>query len=170
MVQSMPSQINGELLVLNEEFKTAVGKFPTGVTVISTSLDNRLWGFTANSFTSVSLDPKLVSFCLNKEAGCFDIFKEAPYFAISILSSKQADLSRHFASRLDKKYDSIDYMIGEFSKAPLLTDSVAFIECKKYNQFECGDHYIFIGEVGKTSIDNSKSPLLYFAKSYLEIK
>jgi flavin reductase (DIM6/NTAB) family NADH-FMN oxidoreductase RutF len=166
----MPWQKNGELLVLNEEFKAAVGKFPTGVTVISTAHDNRLWGFTANSFTSVSLEPRLVSFCLNKEAGSFNIFKETQHFAISILSSKQSDLSTHFASRLEDKYDTIDYTIGEFSKAPLLTSSVSFIECKKYKQFECGDHFIFVGEVGKTFIDSTKSPLLYFAKSYLEIK
>ncbi len=154
----------------SDEFKVAVGKFPTGVTVISAAHNNQLWGFTANSFTSVSLEPRLISFCLNKQAGSFKVFEVAEYFAVSILASDQANLSTHFASRKTDKFDSIDHNIGEYSKAPLLNGSVAFVECKKYDQFECGDHDIFIGEVGRTYIDDTKSPLLYFAKSYTEVK
>ncbi len=154
----------------NEEFKAAVGKFPTGVTIFSTSYDDKLWGFTANSFNSVSLEPRLISFCLNKEAGSFDVFRETSHFAVSILSSDQASLSTHFASRISDKFDSVEYRIGEYSNAPLLNGAISFIECKKYNQFECGDHFIFIGEVGKIAIDETKSPLLYFAKSYTELK
>ena len=98
----------------SEEFKAAVGKFPTGVTVVSTSYEGKLWAFTANSFTSVSLEPSLISFCLDKAATSFKIFKESPYFAISILSSDQADLSVHFASHLLNKFHSIKYKIGEY--------------------------------------------------------
>ena len=163
-------QKNGELLVLNEDFKAAVGKFPTGVTVISTSHNDQLWGFTANSFTSVSLEPRLISFCLNKEAGSFEVFTQVSHFAVSILASNQSELSTHFASRQADKFASADYSVGEFSKAPLLSGSVAFIECKKYAQFECGDHDIFVGEVGQISINETKSPLLYFAKAYTEVK
>lgn len=154
----------------NEEFKAAVGKFPTGVTIVSTSHDDQLWGFTANSFTSVSLEPRLISFCLNKSAGSFDVFRGTSHFAVSILSSDQASLSTHFASRISNKFDSVEYRIGEYSNAPLLNGAVSFIECKKHDQFECGDHFIFIGEVGKISIDETKSPLLYFAKSYTELR
>jgi flavin reductase (DIM6/NTAB) family NADH-FMN oxidoreductase RutF len=156
--------------VLNEDFKAAVGKFPTGVTVISTSHNDQLWGFTANSFTSVSLEPRLISFCLNKQAGSFEVFSQASHFAVNILASNQSELSTHFASRQTDKFASVYYDIGKFSKAPLLNGSVAFIECKKYAQFECGDHDIFIGEVETISIDETKSPLLYFAKSYTEVK
>lgn len=154
----------------SEEFKAAVGKFPTGVTVVSTSYEGKLWAFTANSFTSVSLEPSLISFCLDKAATSFKIFKESPYFAISILSSDQADLSVHFASHILNKFHSIKYKIGEYSNAPLINGAISFIECKKYDQFECGDHFIFVGEVKKIYIDETKSPLLYFAKTYLELK
>jgi len=156
--------------VLNDDFKAAVGKFPTGVTIISTSHNDKLWGFTANSFTSVSLEPRLISFCLNKSAGSFEVFTQTSHFAISILSNHQSELSTHFASKQTDKFASVYYTIGEFSKAPLLNGAVAFIECKKYAQFECGDHDIFVGEVKKVSIDEAKSPLLYFAKSYTEVK
>lgn len=154
----------------SEEFKAAVGKFPTGVTVISTSYEGKMWAFTANSFTSVSLEPSLISFCLEKAATSFKVFKESPYFAVSILSSDQADLSVHFASHSLDKFNSIEYRIGEYSNAPLINGAISFIECKKYDQFECGDHFIFVGEVKKIYIDETKSPLLYFAKTYLELK
>lgn len=161
---------SGGLLVQNEEFKSAVGKFPTGVTVISTSHDNKLWGFTANSFVSVSLDPSLVSFCLNRESGSFKAFREAEYFAVNILASNQAGISKHFTRRGFDKFKNINYKISSFSNLPLISDAICIIECKKYKEFECGDHFIFVGEVMKTKIDDKKLPLLYFARSYPEFK
>ena len=154
----------------SEEFKAAVGKFPTGVTVVSTSYGGKLWAFTANSFTSVSLEPRLISFCLDKAASSFKFFKKSSHFAVSILSSDQMALSIHFASHIRDKFHSIEYKIGEYSNAPLIKGAISYVECKKYNQFECGDHFIFVGEVKKIYIDETKSPLLYFAKSYLELK
>ena len=156
----------------SEEFKAAVGKFPTGVTVISTSYKDKLYAFTANSFTSVSLKPSLISFCLDKNANSFDIFYQCSYFAVSILSSDQAYLAGHFASHSLKnrnKFCFVKYTLGKYSKAPLINGAISIIECKKYNQFECGDHFIFIGQVKKIDIDKTKSPLLYFCKTYLEL-
>jgi len=156
--------------VQNEIFKEAVGKFPTGITVISTTYGDKLWGFTANSFTSVSLSPSLISFCLNKEAGSFEAFKATDNFGISILSANQADISRHFATHIEDKFTDINHKIGAVYGAPLISGAVAFIECEKYNAFECGDHFIFVGKAVATKVDRAKSPLLYFAKSYLNIK
>ena len=156
--------------MLSEEFKAAVGKFPTGVTVITASHNDKLWGFTANSFTSVSLDPNLISFCLDKKAASFEAFKELSHFAVNILSSNQADLSSNFARTREDKFAGVSYKAGKFSKAPIINGSISFIECKKYDQIDCGDHYIFIGEALNTSIDETKTPLLYFAKSYTELK
>ncbi len=154
----------------SKEFKEAVGKFPTGITVISTAYNNKLWGFTANSFVSVSLSPFLVSFCINKQAGSVEAFKSADHFAISVLSEDQSDISNHFASYKEDKFAEIRHDIGDASKVPLVFGAVSFIECKKYNMFECGDHFIFVGEVIATKVDKTKSPLLYFARSYLNIK
>ena len=154
----------------NEEFKEAVGKFPTGITVISTSYDGKLWGFTANSFVSVSLTPPLVSFCLNKESGSFKAFNETEHFAINILASEQVGTSKHFAHKGVDKFLNIQHEISDLFGDPLISGAVCSIECTKYKQFECGDHLIFVGEVIKTKIDQSKSPLLYFAKSYKEIQ
>jgi len=152
--------------VQNEEFKKAVGCFPTGVAVITTSNADKLWGFTANSFASVSLDPPLISFCLNKESASFTAFDNATTFAISVLSSDQSEISKHFAQKRMDKFANIDYKIGNFSKSPLITGAKCFLECKKYDQFECGDHYIFVGKVMSTNINEEKSPIVYFAKTY----
>ena len=154
----------------NEEFKGAVGKFPTGVTVVSASYDGKLWGFTANSFTSVSLSPPLISFCLNKESGSFEAFSSAPCFAVNILSGKQADIAQQFSHRGLDKFANVEYRLGTFADSPLILGAICSIECKKYEQFKCGDHLIIIGEVMQTTINNKLSPLLYYAKSYLEIK
>lgn len=156
--------------MIDKDFKAAVGKFPTGVVVASANYDDGLYGFTANSFVSVSLSPHLISFCLSKKSRSFEAFNNTSSFAVSILSGDQEEISKHFATAITNKFDGIDYKIGSVSKSPLIMGAVCFIECKKYTQFECGDHFIFVGQVIKTEIDNSKSPLLYFAKSYQEIK
>lgn len=161
---------SGDYLVRSEEFKEAVGKFPTGVAIISTANNGNLWGFTANSFVSVSLSPPLVSFCLDKESGSFEAFSRAEYFAVSILANDQADIAKHFAHKSSDKFLNIDHKIMDFSGTPLVVGAVCFIECRKYNQFECGDHFIFVGEVMKTTINDKKSPLLYFAKTYQEMQ
>lgn len=153
-----------------EEFKKAVGKFPTGVCVITTSFNDILWGFTANSFVSVSLAPPLVSFCLNKKAGSFDAFIGSKYFSISILSCNQQEMAKQFSRSIPDKFTNVDYQLGAESKTPLITGAASFIQCKKFKELECGDHFIFIGEVVQIAVDENKSPLLYFAKSYREMK
>jgi flavin reductase (DIM6/NTAB) family NADH-FMN oxidoreductase RutF len=157
-------------LIHVEEFKKAVGKFPTGVCVITTAVDGLLWGFTANSFVSVSLAPPLVSFCLNKEAGSFGAFIRSKYFLVNILASDQQKIAEHFAYSLPDKFANIDYQLALESKLPFIAGAASFIECKEFKKIECGDHFIFVGEVVKINVDENKSPLLYFAKSYREIK
>lgn len=153
----------------SEEFKKAVGCFPTGVSVISTAHRDKLWGFTANSFVSVSLDPPLISFCLSKGSRSFTAFKEVKNFGVSILSNDQGDIAKNFAQKKVDKFSNVNYIISELSKSPLIVGATCFLECAKYEQFSCGDHDIFIGKVISTKIDDSKSPIVYFAKSYLKI-
>ena len=156
----------------NEEFKAAVGKYPTGISVVSTKYNNRFYGFTANSFTSVSLEPALISFCLNIKAGSFDAFLNAKYFAVSILSSDQVDIAVRFASSNINKFQDIDFTENNFG-VPLINNALSCIECEKYKQIECGDHYIFVGKALKVKINNDPdaSPsLIYHKKSYREMK
>ena len=153
-----------------DEFKKAVGKFPTGVCVISTFSNNRLWGFTANSFVSVSLSPPLISFCLDQNSESFNAFSCAEYFSVNILGHDQENISKHFSYKSENKFLTIDYLPNYYMETPLIIGAASFLGCKKNQQIECGDHFIFVGDVQKTQIDNAKDPLVYFAKSYRAIK
>jgi len=157
---------NGEFPVRQNEYKAAAGKYPTGVTIISTVHNKAEFGFTANSFTSVSLEPPVVSFCLNTKAGSIEGFQESYYFAASILAADQSDVSNHFASHIINKFDGIDHYYAPNSGCPIINGAVSYIECKKLNMYEVGDHMIFTGEVLAVKVCNDKQPLLYFARGY----
>ena len=155
-----------------EEFKAAVGKYPTGVTVVSTKYNNKFYGFTANSFTSVSLEPALISFCLSIKAVSFDAFLNTRNFVVNVLSSNQADIAARFASSVPNKFQNIDFIENSFG-VPLISNVLSSIECETYKQIESGDHYIFIGKVLKVQINrdlDAKPPLIYYGKSYRELK
>lgn len=154
----------------SEQFKQAVGKFPTGVCVITTSNSDKLWGFTANSFVSVSLTPPLISFCLNTDAASLEAFKNSKFFVVNILSSTQETIAKNFAKPAKDKFANVNYKIDDYTQSPYLIDSASILFCRKKEQIICGDHYIFIGEVTDTQIDENKNPLLYFARSFREIK
>lgn len=162
----MSLNASGEFLVHQNEYKLAVGKYPTGVTVISTIHDKILFGFTANSFTSVSLDPPIVSFCLSLNSGSLDGFKNNDHFAVSILASDQENISDRFASRVNDKFENVDYFHGQNSNCPIVSGAVSYIECKKLQMIKAGDHMIFTGQVLSVKICNDKQPLLYFARGY----
>ena len=156
----------------SDQFKAAVGKYPTGVCVISTKYNNKLYGFTANSFASVSLDPALISFCLNKKAGSFSAFLNSPYFVVNILADNQSQVAKRFSSSVANKFQDLDYKENDFG-ITIISGALSFIECEKYNQIECGDHYIFVGKALKATINNdinNKSPLVYYGKTYMELK
>ncbi|WP_316355239.1 flavin reductase family protein [Candidatus Trichorickettsia mobilis] len=147
-----------------------MGCLPTGITIVSTSYDGQLLGFTANSFTSVSLSPPLILFCLNKNAGSIAAFQSSNVFAISILAANQAELSKHFSTSQPNKFSSVNHQIGKITNCPLIIDAVCWVECKKYQEYEGGDHLIFVGEVLNTTINNDQQPLVYFSKNYRELK
>lgn len=153
-------------VVDSEQFKASMGKLPTGVTVISTVLSNELFGFTANSFTSVSLKPPLVSFCLNKAAGSLEAFRKSSNFAVSVLAENQSVLAKHFSTGQSDKFHNQDYQLGSVSNCPLINGAICWIECEKVSEYNGGDHIIFIGKVIKVKINNNLKPLIYFARGY----
>lgn len=147
------------------DYKAVVGKYPTGVTVISTKYHETIFGFTSNSFTSVSLEPPIVSFCLNKKSGSLAAFKASEHFAVSILAFDQGDIANHFASSSIDKFGMVQNYQA-ISGCPIVDGAVSYVDCKKLNMFEVGDHVIFTGEALEVKICNDKKPLLYFARSY----
>lgn len=131
-----------------KQLREALGSFATGVTVITTvTPQGQRIGLTANSFTSVSLDPPLVLWSLNKNSANLDVFRRASHFAVNVLSSKQEDLCFRFAQRTEgDRFDGVRLAPSQLA-LPLLEDSLAQFECSKYDEHDAGDHVMFLGHV-----------------------
>lgn len=146
-------------------FRHALGNFATGITVMTaTSADGSRVGVTANSFNSVSLDPPLILWSIEKTSSSFAVFEAASHFAVNVLAADQMNLSNHFAKRSEDKFADIKYAEGA-GKAALLDDCAAIFQCERYNVIEGGDHWIIIGKVIVFD-DAGKAPLLYHQGSY----
>ncbi|MEM6639812.1 MAG: flavin reductase family protein [Pseudomonadota bacterium] len=145
--------------------RNALGTFATGVTVVTTVDDGgQHWGFTANSFTSVSLDPPLVLFCLTHQAESMPAFAHASSFIVNVLASEQEAISNLFASRGVDKFAEVDFQPGETGCARI-TGAVAWFECAMTQKIDAGDHAIFIGRVLDYG-SNDADPLAYCRGRY----
>lgn len=152
------------------EFRKALGCFATGVTVITTlDHDGDPVGITANSFTSLSLDPPLVLFCLDRKSMSFEAFHRNRHFAVNVLRSTQEQLSRNFARSGPDKWNGIPYEKWE-TGCPILAETIAALECDVDQVFEGGDHVILIGKVRRIRFeDGDGQPLLYYRGKYARI-
>jgi 3-hydroxy-9,10-secoandrosta-1,3,5(10)-triene-9,17-dione monooxygenase reductase component len=147
-----------------EEIRTALGRFATGVTVVTTAVDGRRLGFTANSFASVSIAPPLVSWNHRRAAYRVADFLAAEHFAIHVLSIDQQEISRQFAAPLGERFAGLPVDEG-IGGVPLIGDCSATFECRKWATLEAGDHIIFVGEVLRYRHDDLP-PLLFHGGSY----
>lgn len=146
-------------------FREALGCFATGVTVITTcDAAGELVGFTANSFTSVSLDPPLVLFNLNRQANSLPVFEGCAHFAVNVLAEHQADLSSRFASAAHDKWHGIAFELGA-EGCPILDGALAVLECAVHAVHDGGDHRIFIGRVLRMRAAEGR-PLLFCRGAY----
>ncbi len=149
------------------DFRRALGAFPTGVTVV-TSRDpaGQPRGFTANSFTSVSLAPPLLSVCVAESAASAAIFSAAPAFAITVLGNRQQDVSALFASKAADKFTRAAWREGALGM-PLIEGGVAWFVCRREQTVRAGDHFLLLGEVvayGHTP----EEPLGYCRGAYVD--
>lgn len=120
------------------------------------------FGMTINSFTSVSLNPPLVSFCIDNKSANLNYFKKNRFFSLNILSDQQKDLAIAFATpKNSAKWDVEPYFFGKKGN-PIFHNSLAFIECKKHRVIKCGDHHIVVGEVVDHRVLSDKKPLTYY--------
>ena len=148
-----------------KQLRSLLGQFATGVTVVTTTgQDGRKVGMTANSFTSVSLEPPLILWNIAKTATNLDDFRECEHFAINILNEQQEQTSNHFAKSATDKFNSIE-QVEDVLGIPVLSDALATLVCKNYEWVEAGDHYIILGQIEHCSI-NSGKPLLFHNGKY----
>lgn len=144
-------------------FRNALGKFATGVTVITTEVDGEIRGMTANAFMSVSLDPKLVVISIGERAQMLQLIKQSGTFAVNILAADQQELSMIFAGQLkdDHKEVSFERLDGK----PVISGAVAQIACEVSAEHVEGDHTLFIGKVKDVQLQESE-PLIFYAGRY----
>jgi flavin reductase (DIM6/NTAB) family NADH-FMN oxidoreductase RutF len=147
------------------ELRNVCGLFVTGVTVITTEQEGRLEGTTVNSFTSVSLEPPLVLFCLHRASRLRPVVRSAGRFAVNFLSGHQAPLAWAFAGRQSK----VAPTAGDRRSAagmPVLDGALAHLDCRLVNEFDGGDHSIFLGEVTEIGATRRHAdPLVFFRGS-----
>jgi len=150
-------------------FRQALGCFATGITVVtSVGLDGEYLGFTANSFNSVSLDPPLVLFSLDRGAYSLKAFEAAGVFAINILREDQEAVSIAFARALSNKWEGVRTEIWQ-TGSPILVDALASFDCETISMHDGGDHVIFVGRVLRLRAGVDGRPLLYFRGAYRQI-
>lgn len=150
-------------------FRACLGQFATGVTVVTCrSAAGHRCGITANSFSSVSLDPPLILWNIARESNSLKDFLAAEHFAVHILASSQESLSRHFARTDHTLFDDVAYSDSRHG-VPLLPNCMAVFECSTHATYEAGDHHIILGEVDCFSWERAE-PLVFFSGSYRELR
>jgi flavin reductase (DIM6/NTAB) family NADH-FMN oxidoreductase RutF len=150
-------------------FRAALAQWPTGVTIVTTLHDDGSWqGMTASSFSSVSLDPPLVSVCLARSVHSHDVLAKAGVFAVSILAKDQADLGQRFA-RYDPAHPD-RFAGGTWTTAEtgcaVQPEAMGWLDCRVVHRYDGGDHTIFVGEVVAADTPRQSSPLLYHSRTW----
>lgn len=156
------------------DFRKTLGCFATGIVVvtalrISGDAVGRGVGVTINAFTSVSLDPPLVAFCLGRASTLFEDLTIAPRFVVNVLSADQRDLSQRFSSRATQgDWGGVSLRAGD-DAIPVLAGTAATIECVRETVLDGGDHAIILGRVERLTRDETVKPLLYHHGRYAEV-
>ena len=147
-------------------FREHLGCFATGVTII-TALGARgqMLGITANSFNSVSLDPPLVLFSLDRRAYSLWDFLSTGHFAVNVLAEEQAELSTRFARSMTDNWSGVEWQTWDHG-CPILAGCHANFECSIAYTYAGGDHVIFVGQVERMACDPAKAPLLFYRGGY----
>ena len=157
------------MAVSKEQFRKVLGHFATGVTVVTTRHHTgEPWGFTVNSFTSVSLEPPLILVCVDLKSESHHAMATAKYFAVNFLSEDQREMSRHFASKSTERFKAVPHTYSAHD-CPLIDGCLGFVECEKVGSNVYGDHTIIVGEVLDGSVAAAR-PLLFFGSAYARLE
>lgn len=152
------------------EFRKTLRQWACGVTVVTTAVGERRAGITASSFTSVTLEPPTILVCLTKSSPTTQLINEAQVFGVSILADHQISVSNQFAGYVtlpegEDRFYQIPMLIGN-TGVPLLSEAVAWLECKLRSIYDGGTHEILVGEVLATTQNAERAPLIYQNQAY----
>jgi flavin reductase (DIM6/NTAB) family NADH-FMN oxidoreductase RutF len=150
----------------DRQFRTAMGKFATGVTVIATDTAGEVHGMTANAFTSVSLSPKLVVISIGEKARILEKIKQSKSFSVNILAENQKELSMIFAGQI-KEHREVDF--ERLDGKPVLPGALVQFACEVSAEHVEGDHTLFIGRVTDIHLEDGE-PLIFYSGRYRELE
>lgn len=156
------------MTIEQQKLRQCFGTFMTGVTVVTAvDQDGKPIGFTANSFTSVSLDPPLLLVCIDNKSDHLETYSNGSGFMINVLADDQKDISNRFASPIDDRFDGVAW---EKSKRgnPMLSGTAGYFDCSTENIIDAGDHKIIIGRVHECDA-NDKHGLGYHRGQYFTL-
>lgn len=152
------------------DFRSTLGSFATGVTIITAlAPDGAPIGMTISSFNSVSLEPPLILWSLSLNSPNIEAFRVATHYAVNILSVEQQALSDRFASRNNDRFSGVSMSSG-LGGAPLLDGCCAWFECSNEAHYPGGDHLIFVGHVDRFAQDDTKAPLIFHNAGYRRLE
>ena len=155
-------------MISKDEFRAALGRFASGVTVVTTKdATGKLHGITVSAFCSVSLDPPLILVCIDKNTGSHYALGQTDSFVVNILRDDQQYISDRFASYLPDKFEAIKFSLG-IDDLPVLENALANLECRLINSHDNGDHTIFVGQIERATISDA-NPLVYFHGNYRKL-
>jgi flavin reductase (DIM6/NTAB) family NADH-FMN oxidoreductase RutF len=148
----------------SRQLRDVLGLFATGITVVTSGQDQPR-GMTANSFTSVSIEPPLVLVCVTRKAAMHQAILDNGAFAVSVLSARQEWVARYFANharpRGDREFDVVDRLPGRRTGVPIVSDCLAWLECRLAAVYPGGDHSIFLGSVLDSGRGGARDALLF---------
>lgn len=152
------------------QFRNALGRFATGVCVITANPEGHApFGLTVNSFSSLSLTPPLVLWSLQKTSDTMEAFRVAPHWCVNILAAEQRDLSGRFAKKGNHALHEADYETGS-TGLPVLKHALASFECAADARHDGGDHIILIGRVEAMQVRSDGHPLVFYQGGYQELR
>jgi 4-nitrophenol 2-monooxygenase / 4-nitrocatechol 4-monooxygenase, reductase component len=157
------------LSVSSDEFRSILGRFPSGVTVVTTkAVDGSDQGMTVSAFCSLSLQPPLVLVCIEKTASAHNALTSSPAFIVNILSAKQEQIARRFSIVDIDRFEGVGFSRSR-NGIVVLDDVLGVIECNRFSLYDGGDHTIVVGEVeaGRTE---TGAPLLYYRGGYAQME
>jgi 4-nitrophenol 2-monooxygenase / 4-nitrocatechol 4-monooxygenase, reductase component len=143
-----------------DEFRDLIGRFASGVTVVTAAYDGRQYGTTASAVTSLSLEPPMLLVALNRESATGQAISSCGHFAVNILGEGQEELAHRFAVKGERKFEGLPQVEGACG-APLLEAALATLECRVTEEVTAGTHTVFLAEVDQGSARDG-APLAYF--------
>lgn len=154
-------------MIDHQVYKSVLRRWASGVTIVTTRADERVFGMTASAFNSVSLDPPLVLVCIEKKAHTLPWIAKSGVFAVNVLAEDQTDFATRFATDGNEavRFDGLACRSGP-TGAPWLPGTVAVLDCRVTAAHDAGDHFIYVGEVLAAEVAGDREPLLYFDARY----